>query len=79
MLLVSILLFTLLSNAALAVSSLVKLEYSSYQGTSFPSGVSQWLGIRYAAPPVGKLRFRAPQDPLQNSTVQIADQVYISD
>jgi hypothetical protein len=73
-----ILLPLLLSTPALAVSPLVKLDYASYQGTSLPSDVSQWLGIRYAAPPVGKLRFQAPQDPPQNSTIQIADEVYIS-
>jgi hypothetical protein len=78
MLLSSVLLSLLYSNAALAVGPLVKLDYSSYQGTSLPSGVSQWLGIRYAAPPVGKLRFQAPQDPLANSTVQIADKVCLN-
>jgi Carboxylesterase family len=53
----------------------VDLGYSKYQGAYAPNGVSQWLGIRYAAPPVGDLRFRAPADPLLNDTVQIADTV----
>jgi hypothetical protein len=53
----------------------VDLGYSQYQGTNAANGVSQWLGIRYAAPPVGDLRFRAAADPLVNNTVQIADAV----
>ena len=58
-----------------AVNPLVDLGYSRFQGTALPNGISQWLGIRYAAPPLGNLRFRAPQDPLQNRTLQVADQV----
>ncbi|PQE21386.1 triacylglycerol lipase protein [Rutstroemia sp. NJR-2017a BBW] len=45
-------------------SLVVDLGYSKYQGTNLGNGVSQWLGIRYAAPPLGDLRFRAPRDPL---------------
>jgi hypothetical protein len=54
---------------------IVDLGYSKYQGTSLENGVSQWLGIRFAAPPVGNLRFRVAQDPIRNDTLQIADQV----
>jgi carboxylesterase type B len=39
------------------------------------NGISHWLGIRYAAPPLGDLRFRAPQEPIVNETLQIADTV----
>jgi carboxylesterase type B len=46
-----------------AVDSCVHLDYSSYNGVALPNGVTQWLGIRYAAPPLGDLRFAAPQDP----------------
>ncbi|OAF57595.1 hypothetical protein VC83_05716 [Pseudogymnoascus destructans] len=53
--------------------NIVDLGYSSYQGTSLENGVSRWLGIRYAAPPVGDLRFRAPRDPLKTTTLQKAD------
>lgn len=53
----------------------VDLGYSRYSGKSFNDGITQWLGIRYAAPPVGNLRFAAPQDPLRNTTIQIADEV----
>lgn len=53
----------------------VHLGYSKYQGVSLENGISQWLGIRYAAPPVGDLRFRAPQDPIKNTELQTADKV----
>ncbi|KAH8752354.1 Alpha/Beta hydrolase protein [Hyaloscypha sp. PMI_1271] len=55
------------------VTLTVDLGYSKYQGAYAANGVSQWFGIRYAAPPVGDLRFRAAADPLVNDTVQIAD------
>lgn len=61
----------LLGNV-LAVSPLVKLNYSTYQGTTLSNGVSQWLGLRYAAPPIGNLRFSAPQDPIHYNTTQSA-------
>ncbi|RDL38909.1 Carboxylic ester hydrolase [Venustampulla echinocandica] len=51
----------------------VDLGYSKYRGFNGPNGVSQWFGIRYAAPPVGDLRFRAPQDPAINTAVQEAN------
>jgi hypothetical protein len=51
----------------LTVDSLtVDLGYSKYIGSNVNDGVSQWLGIRYAAAPEGDLRFRAPQDPVSN-------------
>ncbi|KAK1636801.1 Alpha/Beta hydrolase protein [Colletotrichum phormii] len=41
----------------------VDLGYARYAGNSLPSGVNQFLGMRYAASPIGNLRWRAPQDP----------------
>jgi hypothetical protein len=55
----------------------VNLGYSQYEGTALSAGVNQFLGIRYAAPPVGNLRFRAPQDPLRQDGVQDAKEVRI--
>ena len=58
-----------------SVEPLVKLSYTTYEGTALPNGVTQWLGLRYASPPLGSLRFRAPTDPPRNDTIQIADNV----
>lgn len=60
------------SNISLPV---VDLGYSRYQGNNFQHGVNQWLGIRYAAAPLGELRFAAPQDPTYNDTLQGATKV----
>ncbi|KAH8662840.1 Alpha/Beta hydrolase protein [Tricladium varicosporioides] len=67
-------LISLLSVAlVVAVDPIVDLSYSKYEGTALPNGVSQWLGIRYAAPPLGNLRFAAPTPVPYNSTIQKAD------
>ncbi|POS79853.1 carboxylesterase [Diaporthe helianthi] len=50
----------------------VSLDYATYQGVRLPGGVDQYLGMRYAAAPVGDLRFRGPQDPEKESGVQDA-------
>lgn len=68
-------LFFLISIVA-AKSAVVDLGYTKYEGRSLASGVSQWLGMRYAAPPVGELRFAAPQDPFSENGVQQANQVW---
>ncbi|KAI2469061.1 alpha/beta-hydrolase [Annulohypoxylon bovei var. microspora] len=52
----------------LAVDPTVNLLCNKYAGYSTPNGITQWLGIRYAAPPVGDLRFAPPKDPLCNIT-----------
>lgn len=67
--------FLLLSSVIVAVDLTVDLGYATYQGVALNNGISQWLGMRYAAPPIGDLRFAAPQDPPQNSTVQLASKV----
>ena len=61
--------------SVVAVDPLVDVGYTQYLGTTIPAGITQWLGIRYAAPPLGDLRFRAPADPVVNNTVQTANQV----
>jgi Carboxylesterase family len=50
----------------------VDLGYSKYVGTAAADNkIVKWLGIRYAAPPVGNNRFRAPQDPVvDGKTIQ---------
>lgn len=53
----------------------IDLGYTRYQGTDLDNGITQWLGMRYAAPPIGDLRFRAPQDPIFDWNVNDADTV----
>lgn len=71
-------LFSLLLSLAYAQSPVVHLGYSSYEGRSLANGVSQWLGMRFAAPPVGDLRFAAPEDPPEYEGVQQATRVGVS-
>ncbi|KFZ18670.1 hypothetical protein V501_01087 [Pseudogymnoascus sp. VKM F-4519 (FW-2642)] len=53
----------------------VDLGYSQYEGTALSSGVDQYLGMRFAAPPLGNLRFKAPAEPLTATGIQIATEV----
>ena len=55
---------------------LVDLNYTQYQGAKLSNGITQWLGMRYAAPPLGQLRFKAPQDP-PKAPKQQANKVYL--
>ena len=56
---------------------IVDFGYSQYQGSQLSSGVNQFLGIRYAAPPLGDLRFRAPVPPLPTTGIQSALSVLV--
>lgn len=53
----------------------VDLKYAKYQGVRLEGGVDEFLGMRYASPPIGDLRFRAPRDPSANQTLQSATEV----
>ncbi|KAF4450418.1 hypothetical protein F53441_6417 [Fusarium austroafricanum] len=55
-----------------AVDPTVDLGYSKYKGNVLGNGVSEWLGVRFAAPPVKDLRFKLPQDPIRTKAVQDA-------
>jgi carboxylesterase type B len=58
-----------------SATPIVDLGYTKYGGTSLPAGVNQFLGMRYAAPPLGNLRFRAPADPVPVKGTQDATAV----
>jgi carboxylesterase type B len=55
--------------ATQAKDHLIKLDYAEYNGLAHSNGVSAWLGMRYAAPPLRDLRFRAPADPVVESGI----------
>ncbi|KAG2147943.1 Alpha/Beta hydrolase protein [Suillus clintonianus] len=55
-------------------ASIVNLGYAQYQGSvDTVANITSFLGIRYAAPPVGDLRWAAPQPPPTVSGVQQAN------
>ncbi|KAL6886228.1 Alpha/Beta hydrolase protein [Trichoderma longibrachiatum] len=54
-------------------SPIVDLGYAKYRGIALlDAAVDTFLGIRYAQPPLSNLRFRAPQDPSPESSIQDA-------
>ncbi|KAF2198193.1 alpha/beta-hydrolase [Delitschia confertaspora ATCC 74209] len=58
--------------ARAAITPTVDLGYSVYQGSyDNVSKINVFKGIRYAAPPLGSLRFQAPQAPPTNRTTII--------
>ncbi|KAG2359504.1 Alpha/Beta hydrolase protein [Suillus spraguei] len=66
---------TFLALKALATTNapIVDLGYAQYQGSVDPAtNTTSFLGIRYAAPPIGELRWVAPQPPLATSGIQQA-------
>ncbi|KDR78749.1 hypothetical protein GALMADRAFT_63744 [Galerina marginata CBS 339.88] len=61
-----------------AAAPLVNLGYAQYQGVTVQDKVTnathtQFLGMRYAAPPTGSRRFSAPAAPATTSGVQLAN------
>ncbi|KAJ7302881.1 Alpha/Beta hydrolase protein [Mycena albidolilacea] len=55
------------------VTPIVDLGYAQYQGAvNTDNNITHFFGIRFAAPPTGDLRFRAPQPPANISGVQLA-------
>lgn len=65
---------TLLPRVLAADGPTVDLGYAKYQGTS-KANINKFLGIRYAAAPVGDLRFRGPKPPKQEDKLIQADKV----
>ncbi|KAJ7077237.1 Alpha/Beta hydrolase protein [Mycena epipterygia] len=59
--------------ASAQTGPIVDLGYAQYQGAvDAATNITNFLGIRYAAPPIGDLRFRAPQPPTNTTGVQQA-------
>lgn len=56
-----------------AIKDPVKTQDGSISGMTLPSGVRQFLGIPYAAPPVGELRWKMPQPAAKWEGVRKAD------
>lgn len=61
-----------MGGAALADPAPVATQSGLVQGVD-RDGVTSWLGLPYAAPPVGDLRWRAPQPPASWQGVRQAD------
>lgn len=38
----------------------VRLNIGTFRGVASPGSIEKWLGLPYALPPVGSLRFKAP-------------------
>ena len=58
-----------------AVGVSVDLGYLKIQGINPGNGVSQWLGIPYAAAPLGQYRWTAPVDYPPDSQLYLANSV----
>ncbi|TRX96024.1 hypothetical protein FHL15_003166 [Xylaria flabelliformis] len=58
-----------------AASLTVATTCNTYTGVA-SDGVAQWLGIRYAAPPVGDLRFMPPEDPSCSDGAQLPNNTH---
>ncbi|KAH6656949.1 Alpha/Beta hydrolase protein [Truncatella angustata] len=58
---------------ASAVLPTVHLDCNHYIGVPTSYGITQWLGLRYAAPPLEALRFSPPADPPCANHIQPAN------
>ncbi|KAI5779598.1 Alpha/Beta hydrolase protein [Geopyxis carbonaria] len=67
-----LLLLPALLRVVAAAAPTVDLGYTTYAGTLLPNGVSQYVGMRFAAAPLGPLRFAAPQPPPDTGAAPVA-------
>ncbi|HJN46403.1 MAG: carboxylesterase [Acidobacteria bacterium] len=61
------------STNAVAVEEPVQLTHGQVSGVELDDGVTVFRGIPFAAPPVGDLRWKAPQPPIPWQGVKAAD------
>lgn len=52
--------------------AVINLGYATYVGTTTSAGINRFRGMRFAAPPVGDLRWRAPVAPPMSTEPQSA-------
>lgn len=67
-----------LSAEVNAGPSTIDVGYTKYRGVELSNGITQWLGMRFAAPPTGQLRFKPPQEPDREDGVRDANKVCVS-
>lgn len=64
---------TLYACCALEPSTIdIKLKTGTFRGVSTSNGTEKWLGIPFALPPIGQLRFKAPV-PITKASSAIMD------
>lgn len=56
-------------------SAFVNLGYAAYQGNKLGNDINEFLGLRFAKPPLGDLRWRKPVEPVVTTGVQDATKV----
>jgi len=61
------------STSVLAEEEPVQLRYGQVAGVALGDGMTVYRGIPFAAPPVGDLRWKAPEPPIPWEGVKIAD------
>ena len=61
------------STIALAVDEPVQLTYGQVSGIELDDDVTVFRGVPFAAPPVGDLRWTAPQPPIPWTGIRVAD------
>lgn len=67
-----LLLFAAPSLPQATPSLVVRTTSGSFRGQTTDTGVDRWLGIPFAQPPVGSLRFKAPV-PITNASNVVKD------